>query len=144
MATIASTKRKMNQGMETLPEPSRNTNIVANARGIIHRARVSLMSVAICRASSPYTSPAPTTLEVSCMAMAAHVPNWAWLMSNRWPRGGKMNRATALRMKMTPRLTAISFSSARSTGPTAAMALPPQMAVPLLMRYDVLRLRRMA
>ena len=41
-----------------------------------------------------------------------------------------MKRAMALRMKMTPRLTAISSLSALITGPTAAIALPPQIAVP--------------
>ena len=68
------------------------------------------------------------------MAIAAHVPNCVWLISKYLPRGGKMNRAMALRMKITPRLTAISCSLAFNTGPTAAMALPPQMAVPEEMR----------
>ena len=68
-------KMNMNHGIDTLPEPSRNINIVATASGIIHSARVSLISVAPWSACSPYTSPAPTTLDVSCMAIAAHVPN---------------------------------------------------------------------
>ncbi len=49
-----------------------------------------------------------------------------------------MKRAIALRMKMTPNDTAISFSLARITPPTAAIAEPPQMAVPDEMRYDAL------
>ena len=65
----------MNQGMEILLVLSRNKNIVTIARGIIHKARVSFMSVAVCRAISPYASPAPTTDEVSWIAIAAHVPN---------------------------------------------------------------------
>ena len=120
----------MNQGMLILPLLSRKINMVANARGIIHSARVSLMSVAVWRATSPYTSPAPTTDEVSWMAMAAQVPNCVCVMSSMWPMGGKMKRAMELSMKITPSDTAISSVSALSTGPTAAMALPPQMAVP--------------
>ena len=42
---------------------------------------------------------------------------------------------------MTPSDTAISLLFALRTGPTAAMALPPQIAVPDEIRYAVLRLR---
>ena len=38
---------------------------VTSAKGIIHKARVSLMVVATCKASSPYAAPAPTTELVS-------------------------------------------------------------------------------
>ncbi len=41
-----------------------------------------------------------------------------------------MNRAMALRIKTTPKETAISLSLAFTTGATAAIALPPQIAVP--------------
>lgn len=41
-----------------------------------------------------------------------------------------MNSAMALSMKITPSETAISWSSAFRTGPTAAIALPPHIAVP--------------
>ncbi len=54
LITIANTKRKINQGMAILlPYLSRNTNIVAKARGIIHNALVHLISVAISHASRP-------------------------------------------------------------------------------------------
>ena len=68
------------------------------------------------------------------MAMAAHVPNCCCVMPKHWPMTGKMNSAMALRMNMVPSATVISVSRALMTGPTAAMALPPQMAVPELMR----------
>ena len=50
-----------------------------------------------------------------------------------------MNKAMAFKMNITPNDTAISFSFALTTGPTAAIALPPQIAVPEEIRYDVLR-----
>ena len=50
-----------------------------------------------------------------------------------------MNKAMAFNMNITPNDTAISFSFALTTGPTAAIALPPQIAVPEEIRYDVLR-----
>ncbi len=140
LTIMASTKIKINHGMEIFPVRSRNINIVTKASGIIHSARVSLMRVAVWRATSPYTSPAPTTDDVSCIAIAAHVPNCACVISSIRPIGGKINNAIELRMKITPSDTAISFSLALSTGPTAAIALPPQMAVPDEIRYDVLRL----
>ncbi len=74
------------------------------------------------------------------MAMAAQVPNCVCVISSIWPMGGKIKRAMELRMNITPSDTAISSESALSTGPTAAMALPPHMAVPDDMRYAVLRL----
>ncbi len=104
---------------------------------MIHNARVSLISVAVSKATGPYTSPAPTTDEVSCMAIAAHVPNCVWLISSICPMGGNMNSAIAFNMNITPKDTAISSLSAFSTGPTAAMALPPHIAVPDAIRYEV-------
>ena len=51
--------------------------------------------------------------------------------------GGKMNRAAALRINTVPRARLIWLSSAFTSGLTAAMALPPQIAVPLAIRYEV-------
>ena len=45
-----------------------------------------------------------------------------------------MKSAMALRMNIVPSETDISASLAFTTGPTAAMALPPHIAVPELMR----------
>ena len=47
---------------------------------------------------------------------------------------GNKNRAMELSIKMVPSATEICFSSALITGDMAAMALPPQMAVPVEMR----------
>lgn len=127
-------KKKMNQGMLMRCPLLLKMNEVIKATGIIQRARVSLMVVAIRRASSPYAAPAPTTELVSWMAIAAQVPKSSWLMPRACPTAGKRKRAMALRIKMVPRATDISLSLALRTGPTAAMALPPQMAVPELMR----------
>ena len=51
-------------------------------------------------------------------------------MFNQCPIGGKRNKAAAFSIKMVPSATVISLSLALITGPKAAMALPPQMAVP--------------
>lgn len=75
LITIARIKRNINQGMDILLVLSRKMNIVTNASGIIHNARVSLIRVANFSASGPYASPAPTTDDVSWIAIAAHVPN---------------------------------------------------------------------
>jgi len=47
-------------------------------------------------------------------------------------------------MKIVPRETDISSSLAAITGPTAAIALPPQIAVPDEIRCEVVRFTRIA
>ena len=47
---------------------------------------------------------------------------------------GKVSNATELRTNIVPSETAICSSLAPVMGPTAAMALPPQMAVPVEIR----------
>ena len=49
---------------------------------------------------------------------------------------GNKNSAIEFRMKTAPSDTAISSSFASAIGPTAAMALPPQIAVPAAMRNE--------
>ena len=49
---------------------------------------------------------------------------------------GNINRATEFSMKIVPSDTAISCSSASMIGPTAAIALPPQIAVPADIRKE--------
>ena len=55
---------------------------------------------------------------------------------------GKMNSAMELRMNTVPSETDISSSVAPITGPTAAIALPPQIAVPDEIRCAVPLLTR--
>src|SRR5947209_1497805 len=64
------------------------------------------------------------------MANAAQSPKWLCESERRCPITGKRNSAAAFRMNTVPKETAMSSSLASSTGPTAAIALPPQMAVP--------------
>ena len=54
----------------------------------------------------------------------------------RWPTNGKSSKATEFKTNTVPSETAISCSFAFSTGPIAAIALPPQIAVPKLIRSD--------
>ena len=54
----------------------------------------------------------------------------------RWPIGGNNISATEFNTNTVPSETAISSSFASSTGPIAAIALPPQIAVPKLISSD--------
>ena len=107
---------------------------------MIQRARINFVVVAMARASLLYVLAAPTTELVSWIAIAHQYPNWWSFISNQRPITGKMNRATALSMKMVPMATVISLSLALITGDKAAIALPPQMAVPPETRNPVSRL----
>ena len=112
-------------------------NIAATmASGTIHRARVSLTVVPTASAVGPYLALAPTTELVSWIASAAHSPNCVSVKCTRWPTSGNNSSATELRTNTVPSETLISSSFASSTGPIAAIALPPQMAVPMLINCD--------
>src|SRR5690348_9298854 len=100
----------------------------------IHRARASFTVVPTASAPAPYLAAAPTTELVSWIARAAHNPNCVCVNFNADPMGGKISRATELRTKIVPSDTAICSSLAPVMGPTAAIALPPQMAVPVEIR----------
>ena len=105
-------------------------------RGIIHKARPSFTVVAIFKASSPYFCAAPTTELVSCMAIADHNPKSLWLMLNKCPTAGNINKAIELSMKIVAKATEMSSSWALMIGAMAAMALPPQIAVPEDIKVD--------
>ena len=101
------------------------------ANGTIHNARASFTVVPITSATAPYLAAAPTTELVSWMASAAHSPNCCCVRCSAAPMAGKISSATELRTKIVPSDTAICSSVAWIIGPSAAMALPPQMAVPI-------------
>ena len=118
---------------------------VTSANTTIHNARVSLMVVATSRALTPwlatssgciwsYAAPAPTTEDVSCMAIAAHMPNCFMVMPKASPIEGNKNKAMPLRTNTTPKATDMLSAFAFMTGPTAAIADPPHIAVPELSR----------
>ena len=73
------------------------------------------------------------------MAIADQTPNCVCVRCSAAPIGGKMKSAIELRMKTVPSETDISSSLAPMTGPTAAIALPPQIAVPEEIRCAVPR-----
>ena len=68
------------------------------------------------------------------LGKAAEVPNCCWSNPSQCPKTGKINKAIAFNTKIVANATDISLSFAFRTGPTAAMALPPQIAVPELIR----------
>ena len=105
-------------------------------RGTIHKARASFTVVPTASATAPYFADAPTTELVSCMASAAHSPNWVCESFSINPMAGKVSSAIELSRKIVPSETDISSSVAWTMGPTAAIALPPQIAVPVEMRND--------
>lgn len=139
LASIARMKNRMNHGMEIFFPFFLKIKVVAMAIGIIQSARVSFTVVATLRASSPYAAPAPTTELVSWIAMAAHVPNCSWLIPSQCPIAGKMSSAAAFSVKTVAMESVVSSSSASMMGAIAAIALPPQIAVPEDMRYELLR-----
>src|SRR5207342_1076381 len=125
----AKQNKKMNHGIVTFDLLCLNA-AVASASGTIHNARASFTVVAVTSASFPYREAAPTTELVSWIASAAHNPNCDCERSSPAPIEGKMSSAIEFRIKTVPSDTAISSSPACSIGPMAAIALPPQIAVP--------------
>src|SRR3954468_781306 len=109
---------------------------VAMQRGTIQSARANFTVVAITVAASPYLCEAPTTELVSWMASAAHNPNCCCERCSDIPTAGKISSAMEFKMKTVPSETDISSSFAPTIGPTAAIALPPQIAVPVDIRND--------
>ena len=71
------------------------------------------------------------------MAIALHRPNCVSLSPSIKPKGGKINKAKAFRMKTVPIAMLICFSLAPLKGATAAIALPPQIAVPADIKKDM-------
>src|SRR5665213_4241313 len=131
----AKQKYRMNHGQLILVLLFFNIAAVM-ASGTIQSARGSLTVVPTARAVGPYLALAPTTELVSWMASAAQRPNWVSVKCTRWPMRGKSSSATELSTNTVPSETLISSSFASSTGPIAAIALPPQMAVPMLINCD--------
>ena len=110
------------------------TAAVPMRQGTIQSARASFTVVPTASATAPYLAAAPTTELVSWIASAAHNPNWVCESFNHRPIVGNVSKATEFSTKMVPSETDISSSVAPVIGPTAAMALPPQIAVPVEMR----------
>ncbi len=97
------------------------------------------------RASVPKRDAAPTTELVSWIASAAQRPNCGCVSPRNAPIGGNASSAIAFSTKIVPSETAISSSLASTSGPIAAMALPPQIAVPVAIRNaDFVRTRSSA
>ena len=62
--------------------------------------------------------------------MAAHVPNSCWLMFKAWPIIGKNKQCNGIQYKNGAQMPQTSRYPLPSTpDPTAAMALPPQIAI---------------
>ena len=95
-----------------------------------HSARANFTVVAICNASAPYCIPAPTTELVSWIASAAHRPNCVCDKPNVCPSTGNRKMAIALSKNTVTIATVTSGAFARMATAAAAMALPPQIAVP--------------
>ena len=70
------------------------------------------------------------------MANADQRPNCCCDRCSVHPSNGKIKRAIEFKMKIVPSEIAISSSPAPTIGATAAIALPPQIAVPVEIRID--------
>ena len=86
--------------------------------------------VATASAGAPIEAAAPTTLLVSCTASAQNRPYVSGPMPAQWPSHGKTTSATPLRRNTTASATPVSATPAPIAGASAAIALPPQIAVP--------------
>ena len=142
--TIAMIYKKINHGILIFFLPSVSvlftllyTTATINESGIIHKALMSLVVVATCNANSLLVAAAPTTDEVSCIAIAHQYPNSVSVSFNKSPIGGKINSAIAFKVNIVPKATVMELSLALITGPKAAIALPPHIAVPPEMRVLV-------
>ena len=69
--------------------------------------------------------------------MPAQVPNWSGVKCKKCPNIGKIYKAMALSRKIVPMAIEISCSAAPMTEATAAIAEPPQIAVPTEINTDV-------
>ena len=98
--------------------------------GTIMRARDNFTIVAISPAALLYEKPAATTDDVSLMAVPDQSPKWKLDICHKCPNTGKIKTAKILKKKIVDIERAISSSSASMIGAAAAMADPPQMAVP--------------
>ena len=136
MATAAKQKKRMNQG-QWMRALLFLAIAVPTDSGTIPRARASLTVVPTASATAPNFAVAPTTELVSWMASAAQRPNWVWVRCSAVPIAGNASKATGLSRNTGPRETAIPSSLALVMGAIAAMALPPQIAVPAVMRNEV-------
>ena len=142
--TIAMIYKKINHGILIFFLPSVSvlftllyTTATINESGIIHNALMSLVVVATCNANSLLVAAAPTTDEVSCIAIAHQYPNSVSVKFSNFPNGGKINNAIAFKVNIVPKATVMELSLALITGPKAAIALPPHIAVPPEMRVLV-------
>lgn len=109
-------------------------NHTANTvHGRIHTTRDNFTTIAVSSAALlPYAAPAPATDAMSCTATPTHVPYCVSVSPKPRPTSGNTANATALRMKIAPVATAIDVDDALMADPTAAIADPPQIAVPEL------------
>ena len=73
------------------------------------------------------------------MAIAHHKPNSFCDKSSWCPIKGNANKAIEFNIKITPNAMEVWFSFDFITGEIAAMALPPQIAVPQEIKCDVFR-----
>ena len=134
---IAPIKSSINQGILIFLFFPLNKKIDMIETGIIQSALDSFTVVATVSASFPYAEAAPTTELVSWMATALQIPNWDSVRLKKWPIVGKVSKAIEFRRNITPSEIEMSFSEASIMGEIAAIALPPQIAVPEDIRWDV-------
>ena len=105
--------------------------------GIIESVRVSFTIVAKSPAASLNAYPVATTLEVSFTAVPAQRPNAASESPRKLPSIGNTTTIIVSNRKVADIPYAISISVASITGAIAAIAEPPQIPVPALIRLLV-------
>ena len=101
-----------------------------STKGTIHNVLASLRVTATSTESKPTTDAAPTTDAVSWIARAAQVPNCSCVKSSQPHIKGKINTATAFSRNTMLKVVVKSSGLALIEGAAAAIAVPPQIAVP--------------
>ena len=112
---------------------------MASESGTIHKARASFTVVPTARATAPNLAVAPTTESrvMNCQC-CPEAKLGLCEMQDRADCGERQQR-DGVEHKSVPREIAISSSVALAMGPTAAIALPPQIAVPAEIKNEATR-----
>jgi hypothetical protein len=138
LASRKPTRKGWTARVHAPPTPPEGAFVIHTANtvhGKIHTTRDNFTTIAVSRAALlPYAAPAPATDAMSCTATPTHVPYCVSVSPKPRPTSGNTANATALRMKIAPVATAIDVDDALMADPTAAIADPPQIAVPELTR----------
>ena len=127
---VANKKKTTNKGNPNPEDLFLKNQADPMTKGIIQKVLVTFKVAATSIASSPIIDAAPTTEAVSWIAKATQAPNSRSERLKKSPKIGNNRTAIAFSKKMIAMAVVNSSGLALIAGPTAAIAVPPQIAVP--------------